>query len=330
MSVETPAGAATSVIIPTYNRSDLVSQCVSSLRVAGLSGLEIIVVDDGGSDDTEDVVRGQATYLRQANSGPAAARNRGFGASAGRFVAFIDSDDQWIPEGIRRLERQLASNPDIDVIFGDSLMGNADQGFVSFVDTYGGSGFHALPAEVRPDGLCVLERAPFFRALSTRNVMFLGSMLFRREFFERLGGFAPALRGAADWELFMRAAHRGRVAYSRGSAVSRYYKHAGGMSLDVDHMELDFIEALASIRARERLEPELKAHVDWRLREHIFGWAWMAYERGDLSRVRSRLRLAARYGQFGVREATYWLVACLPGPAVSALRRLKRARPFGS
>jgi glycosyltransferase involved in cell wall biosynthesis len=314
-----------SVVIPTYNRAALVARGVASLRATGGANVEILVVDDGGTDDTERVVReAGATYVRQANAGPAAARNTGFKASRGRYVAFIDSDDEWLP-GIGRLVRQIAANPDVDVVFADTAMGSDADGYVSFVQTYGGDRFFALPHQRRADGVRVLERRPFFLQLSTRNVMFLGSMLIRREFFARIGGFDPLLRGAADWDFFMRATAAGAMAYSDGEPVSRYYKHEQGMSTDSDHMEEDFIKALDSVRRRSALDPVELAHVNARLRDHVFGWAWLAYDKGDLRAMRRRLQWARQLGQFGLREAAYLTLTFLPSPLVMALRRARHA-----
>lgn len=313
-----------SVVIPTYNRAALVARCVTSLQAAGGPGVEIIVVDDGGTDDTERVVReGGAVYVRQANAGPAAARNTGFALSRGRYVAFIDSDDEWLT-AIRRLASQLATNPDVDAIFADTAMGSDEGGYVSFVETYGSHRFRALPCQTRADGVRVFERQPFFVQLSTRNVMFLGSMLIRREFFSRVGCFDPALRGAADWEFFMRATAAGVIAYSDGDPVSRYYKHEQGMSTDSDHMEEDFIKALDSVRRRAPLDAVERAHVNARLRDHVFGWAWLAYERGDLRAMRRRLEWARELGVFGVRETAYLVVTYLPPRLVGALRSARR------
>ena len=320
---------AVSVVIPTYNRSALVSRCVDSIRKSGISPLEIIVVDDGGSDDTESVIAGRATYLRQPNAGPAAARNNGFDNSTGRYVAFIDSDDEWIDHVAGRLLGQLEANEDVDVAFADSRMGNADDGFVSFVETYGGQAFADLPGKVSGGGLVVFERAPFFRQLSTRNVMFLGSMLIRRDFFAKIGGFDPRLRGAADWDFFMRATAAGTVAFSPGPAMSFYYKHSEGMSTDQDHMEEDFIRALDSVRRRSPLDEQTRAHVESRLRDHIFGWAWLAYEKGDLETTRKRLQLAVEMRQFGAREAAYLATSYFPPSLVEALRKAKRVLTQG-
>ena len=89
-----------SVIIPAYNRVEMIPDTIDSILSCGLDDLEIVVVDDGSTDRTPEVVGAMGSpvrYLRQANAGLASARNTGFAASCGRYVAFLDSDDQWFP-----------------------------------------------------------------------------------------------------------------------------------------------------------------------------------------------------------------------------------------
>jgi glycosyltransferase involved in cell wall biosynthesis len=314
-----------SVVVPTYNRAMLVDRCLGSLRRGGVPDLEVVVVDDGGTDHTATVATDHgAVYIRQENAGPAAARNTGFAATAGRYVAFIDSDDEWTDGGAARLLAQMEANSDIGMAFGDALMGNSTDGFVSFVRTYGTDSFFRLPHVLRPGGVRLLDRRAFFRQLSTRNVMFLGSTLIRRDLFARIEGFDRSLRGAADWDLFMRAAVAGVTAYSEGPAVSRYYKHSEGMSTDTEHMEEDFIRALDSVRRRSALDASERRHVDERLRAHAFGWAWQAYDSGDVTKARERLLLARRLGQMKAREISYLLSTYLPRPVVSTVRQLRQ------
>src|SRR5690242_14976762 len=97
-----------SVIIPTYNRARFVGEAVASALAQTLPPLEVIVVDDGSTDDTADVVARlndpRVVYLRQENAGPATARNTGVEAARGDLIALLDSDDRWLP---RKLELQV-------------------------------------------------------------------------------------------------------------------------------------------------------------------------------------------------------------------------------
>src|SRR5205807_7291129 len=100
------------VIVPTYNRSGYVRDCLTGLRQSGVPDLEVIVADDGSTDDTREVVGAtdpRAKYLWQPNTGtPATARNAAFAVSTGRYVAFLDCDDAWLPgapaEAVRLLD----------------------------------------------------------------------------------------------------------------------------------------------------------------------------------------------------------------------------------
>ncbi len=316
-----------SVIIPTYNRAALLARCLRSLRESGVQDMEVIVVDDGGTDDTESVCRVDAgvRYVRQVNAGVSAARNHGFRLSTGRYVTFIDSDDEWINGGMTRLISHCEQNSDLGVIFADSLMGNPQAGFESFIQTYGRQQFFDLPHKSRPGGVRVFARRPFLLQLSTRNVMFLGSMIFRRDILVALEGFDEALSGAADWDIFMRATTETNVGFSEGEALSLYYKHEGGMSTNSDHMEHDFIKALNSLIQRCRLDAVERAHVNERIREHAFGWAYQAYAQGDLKTTRTRLQYGRELGRLGLRENLYLMVTYCPPLVVTALRRARHA-----
>ena len=318
-----------SVVIPTYNRAELLQRCLESLYAAEVPELEVVVVDDGGSDDSESVVRTfGARYLRQANSGPATARNLGVKESTGQYVAFIDSDDEWINGGASRLALQLDSNRDIGVIFADTSMGNLDSGFASFVETYSGTAFENLPHILRAGGVRLLARQPFMLQLSTRNVMFLGSTLFRRETFLALGGFDAKLCGAADWDVFMRATAATPVAFSEGPPLSRYYKHETAMSANYEHMHEDFIKALQSVRERSDLDGVERVHIDQRLRAHVSVWANDAFHGGDFESARARLKFASNLAPMGFHERAMLLATYLPPSFIAGVRRTKHALGF--
>ena len=114
------------VIIPTYNRAAKLTQAVESALAQTFRDFEIIVIDDGSTDNTADAMRRfseHIRYLRQENRGVSAARNRGMAAANGQWIAFLDSDDVWFPEKLEtqmRLLRQQA--PEIQVCFSDCVV----------------------------------------------------------------------------------------------------------------------------------------------------------------------------------------------------------------
>jgi glycosyltransferase involved in cell wall biosynthesis len=104
-----------SVIIPTYNRGWIIKEAIESVLAQDFTDFELIVVDDGSTDDTFEILGGfgdALKVLRQSNRGVSAARNRGIETSAGRWIAFLDSDDLWLPQKLSRQVEFFNTHPD--------------------------------------------------------------------------------------------------------------------------------------------------------------------------------------------------------------------------
>lgn len=202
-----------SVIIPTHNRRGMLREAIASARAQTLPPTQIIVCDDGSTDGTEEDFRepdALLTYLRQAQAGPAAARNMGLRAAQGDAVAFLDSDDVWTP---RKLEVQcglLESDPEIGAVF---CLQQA------FRDVTGGDGdkkrreFGATSAAISAGGF--LGRMEIVRRLGEMR-----KELQTGEFAEWFGrGNAWGLQHAVvEQVLLLRRVHAGNI--SRGEAGS--------------------------------------------------------------------------------------------------------------
>ena len=114
-----------SAIIPTYNRAHLVGRAIKSVLASIRDGDEVIVVDDGSTDDTEPVVRAfgeRITYVRSSNGGAGRARNIGVSIAKHPLLAFLDSDDEWIPGELEWKRRILEARGDVLFCFSDFLM----------------------------------------------------------------------------------------------------------------------------------------------------------------------------------------------------------------
>jgi glycosyltransferase involved in cell wall biosynthesis len=331
--MSSPADVNLSVIIPTYNRAGFLPAVVESLRRSRASGLEILIVDDGSSDNTEAVATAlgdPVRYIRQANAGPAAARNHGFGLSKGRYIAFVDSDDEWLPGAAEGLIEQLDRQPDVDVLFTEARMGNHQDGFVSWIDVAGGTPFAELAARMREPGLRVLERRPLFRRMAERNMVFISCTVVRREAFAAVGLFDPTLCGAADWHLWLRMASRSTFAF-REQPLGIYTRHDACMSNDHDGMKREFCLTLKKLLAPGALGSDgNRSLVRERLRHHLFGYAYDAYDRGEYAEARRRFAGLLRDGGPELRGAIYWLLTALPFHMAGPLRRFKRRLEYRS
>ncbi|NEP84931.1 MAG: glycosyltransferase family 2 protein, partial [Okeania sp. SIO3B3] len=120
-----------SVIIPAYNRADLIGETVDSVLAQTHPDIEIIVIDDGSTDNTADVL---ATYgsalrvIRQANAGQQAARNAGIRAATGDYIAFLDSDDLWLPHRIEAQLQRFEEVPEAGLVYCDAAVFDDETG----------------------------------------------------------------------------------------------------------------------------------------------------------------------------------------------------------
>ncbi len=315
-----------SVIIPAYNRADMIRGTIDSILSSGLDDFEILVVDDGSTDGTADVVRPLGSpicYLPQDNQGLAVARNNGFAASRGQHVAFLDSDDLWLPGAVPILIRHLDEHKDIPFIFGDASMGSPGTGFVSFVETFGGDAFRNLPSREIEPGVRRFDRKPFFLQLVRRNVVFLGSLVMRREVMEQVGPFDAYPYGAEDWHFFLRLALRHEYCYREGLTVATYLQHSSNMTKDRERMNDGFRKALERLLEDPELRGDDRAVTIKQFRRARIYHAYSAYDRGDYQTARERYLGCLRAG-FAWMPFFYWVACQFPPTVVTRVRRLKQ------
>jgi glycosyltransferase involved in cell wall biosynthesis len=184
-----------SVIIPTYNRSELLQVAVESTLAQTYPNVEVIVVDDGSTDDTPSVMAqyaGRVTYIKQANQGVAAARNRGTEAAAGKYINFLDDDDLFAPAKLEHQVQVLDTRPEIGLVH---------------------CGYYYMDRDGNR-----LEKVTFLPGGSLRELVIVdliwsGAPLIRRQCLEQVGLFDEKLpwRGqyAEDWDMWLRIAQAG-------------------------------------------------------------------------------------------------------------------------
>jgi glycosyltransferase involved in cell wall biosynthesis len=173
------------VVIPTYNRAAVLKRAIDSVQAQRFRGFEIVVVDDGSEDETESIVQaGSCRYLRLAHTGlPAVARNAGARATDSRYIAFLDSDDVWLPHKLE-IQMKIMAGEAYGVVCSNAL-----------VDTrrYFNAG-REHTGNVRKD-------------LIQDNFVITSTAVIRRDVFDRIGGFdaRPAVY-FEDYDLWLRAA----------------------------------------------------------------------------------------------------------------------------
>jgi glycosyltransferase involved in cell wall biosynthesis len=181
--------APVSVVIPSHNHADFLPEAIASVLAQTRVPSEIIVIDDGSTDGTRECLlpyMDRVRYVYQENQGVSAARNRGLGMASNELVAFLDSDDVWHPDKIRRQTELLAKHPDIGLLSSTAF-------------DWPCSSFPWLGPT--PDPLIVP-----WEDLVVRNYFMTSSIMVRRAVLERAGFFDTALQGPEDRDLWIRIA----------------------------------------------------------------------------------------------------------------------------
>ncbi len=211
-----------SVIVPTYNRADLLEQSVKSALDQTLVDLEVIVVDDGSTDATADVVKRiedpRVSYIHQENQGVAAARNTGIMAARGTYISFLDSDDLLTKDALRRGVEVMEWNPGVAFAYGQAYL--MDAGGRIF-----GSRRQEEQASYVREGSYEIEKA-----LINGNQIPTSTMLVRGESLRAAGLFDTSFRhGSEDFELWVRLARSGSVSYI-AEPLATYRMHESSIS----------------------------------------------------------------------------------------------------
>ncbi len=217
-----------SVIIPVYNAASFITSAITSLLAQDYSRLEIILVDDGSEDDFDAAVAAlpvEVRVLRQANAGPAAARNLGIRAASADLIAFLDADDLWPDGRLAALLAWMADHPETDVVIGRAqVMEQSPDGGFRFVGS---------PAEA--------------------FVFYIGAGVYRRRAFARTGLFDPHLRFAEDIDWFANAERAG-LHIDRLDVVTLYVRrHAQNSTRNLTGIDLSPVRLARNALRRKRL-----------------------------------------------------------------------------
>ena len=209
-----------SVIIPTYNRARTIERAVNSVLNQTWKQIEVIVVDDGSTDQTTEILKGYGDKIRaicQKNGGPGAARNTGIKAATGDIISFLDSDDEWLPSKVERQVKLLRATQSSGVV---CCICSAKMNFsAGAVDSFTYAGLH--PAEREGIWMNPAE------VLATRFVFFNQVAAVRREALEQTGYFRSGVM--EDYDFALRLSLVGPWAFITDPLVE-WHEHTDNMS----------------------------------------------------------------------------------------------------
>tara|TARA_B100001113_G_scaffold352055_1_gene352512 strand:+ start:3640 stop:4476 length:837 start_codon:yes stop_codon:yes gene_type:complete len=227
-----------SVIIPTYNRKHTLGRAIESIISQTIKPLEIIIVDDGSNDGTREWIKQEypfIKYLNQNNSGVSASRNRGIFSANGNWIAFLDSDDEWIPE---KLERQLSIlSSDKEAVFCHT----------NEIWIRNGTRVNQMRKHQKYGGY-IFEKCLDMCRISP------SSSIIKKEVFDHIGYFDESLIVCEDYDLWLRIAAHYKILFLDQPLIKKYGGHVDQLSRVKGGIEKYRIQSLEKILSSESLE----------------------------------------------------------------------------
>jgi len=201
-----------SVIIPTYNREEFILRALNSVLKQTFTDYEIIIIDDGSQDDTKQILSpytfmGNIKYFYQENSGISSARNRGIKESKGEYIAFLDSDDTWVPEKLALQVALMDQNRNLGLVF--CKMNRKDE--------------NGRFCGTKPDKF---TGTTFKELITNWGDIPTSTVLMRRECIDKVGLFDESLETMEDFELWLRIAEKYSIDVIGDKNLADYYLHS--------------------------------------------------------------------------------------------------------
>lgn len=234
-----------SVIIPTFNRARFIAQAVESVLLQSYSDLELLVVDDGSTDQTQVALQpyaGHIRYFRQDNSGVSAARNHGIRESSGELIAFLDSDDRWHKDKLKYQVELFKTHPNTAVCYTDEIW------------IRGGRLVNAKNKHAKYSG-CIFENVLPLCIISPSAVM------LRRSVFLNVGLFDESLPVCEDYDMWLRVALRYPVHFIPIPLIVKQGGHNDQLSAKYWGLDRFRVRALEKLLANNPLDTHQRVLV---------------------------------------------------------------------
>ena len=245
-----------SVVIPAYNMAAYTVEAVESVLAQTYRDYELLVIDDGSKDGTGEalkIFKDKIKYIYKENGGVCSARNLGIKISAGKYIAFLDCDDNWLP---RKLEESLKgfSGPDIGLVHTD--------GFI--IDKNG---------KIKKNYKCPALSGHPADDLWIMNIVFSPSVVVKKSCFDIIGRFDENMFFAADWDMWLRISEKYGIIHIK-QPLSRYRAVRGYLHEHTNESKTDVLRMLSKAQSRN---PALSAALIRQAHKRIYLEAFMSH-----------------------------------------------------
>jgi glycosyltransferase involved in cell wall biosynthesis len=300
-----------SVVIPTYNSAAFLGAAIQSVLSQTYSDFEVVVVDDGSTDNTESVVHSfgdQVCYVKQQNKGAGAARNHGIKRSRGEYVAFLDADDLWLPGKLGEQIPLLDRDPELGLVYSDWAV-VPEQGEV------GPSYLRNLPA----------AGGYVFDELVQCGFILTSGTIVRRSCLDDVGCFDETLSIAQDYDLWLRICYRWKIALVNKPLVIKRNRD-GNLSSNLTKTAVERIVLFEkALKEFPDMTPRSRRLVRRQVALNYWDVGYHHFEGMLLKEARKNFMSSLSYDWRNGRVYGYLAASCLPASVVRIARAAKRA-----
>jgi glycosyltransferase involved in cell wall biosynthesis len=300
-----------SVIIPTYNSAAFLREAIQSVLSQTYVDFEVVVVDDGSTDNTESEVHSfgdRVCYVKQQNQGAGAARNHGINRSRGKYVAFLDADDLWLPGKLCEQIPLLDRDPELGLVYSDwsvvSEQGETEPSYLRGQPAAGGYVFDEL------------VQCGFILTSGT---------IVRRSCLDDVGFFDETLSIAQDYDLWLRICYRWKIALVNKPLVIKRNRD-GNLSSNLIKTAVERIVLFEkALKDYSDMTPRSRRLVRRQVALNYWDVGYHHFERMFFKEARKNFMYSLRYDWRSGRAYAHLAVSCLPASVVGIVRAAKRA-----
>lgn len=316
-----------SIIIPAFNSQDYIAETIESILQQSFSDFEIIIVDDGSTDGTADVIATfddtRIHYFHQPNSGrPASPRNKAIRASSGEYIFIFDSDDLMVVDKVGKTLEAFSLAPEAGLAFTgfDCIDESGNTVNPDFLAPY--STLHNLPKQRVSDDAWLIESRVALKGLASSNYLGTSGVAIRRDVFEQVGYFDEDVRNADDSIMWQAVATRFNFLYL--PAIYHHYRvRSGSISLrKIEDRAPGIITAITKMKRFHEHDPESQRILDRKISRYYHDMGYSYFTQYKLADAREAFRNSINIES--TSSARFYLVlSYLPEQIIRLLKRLK-------
>jgi glycosyltransferase involved in cell wall biosynthesis len=300
-----------SVIVPTYNYAEFIGEAIKSVLDQTIQDFEILVIDDGSTDNTKEVVLSfgdKVRYFYQSQQGPAKARNKGIVESKGEYIAFLDADDVWLPSKLEKQVNLFRSNPKLGMVVTDNFLFDDAGIYREYVNKKG----YLITGDVVAN-------------IFINSGVVTPTVMVRREVFDKVGLFEENLYIAEDDNMWIRIAAEYDVDIVDES-LAKIRDHRG-RTMRVSDKLIESVEKnieLLSSKYGPKVASRIKPLAAKKYNQIYFSQGYGQFENGNYRQARAYFRKALKVNPGNKKTMIYIIATYIPSWTHSFLRRIKR------